>query len=100
MASKAAVVKSEERSSSIKRQEPNAVENFSGNVVSVWGRFTGFLSDVRSEVRKVVAPSRKEVQSTTTVVILTVFIFGFFFWVTDLIFSNTVQQIVHRLAGE
>jgi preprotein translocase subunit SecE len=100
MASKTAVVKSEERPSSIKRQEPSAVENFSGNVMSVWGRFTGFLGDVRSEIRKVVAPSRKEVQSTTTVVILTVFIFGFFFWVTDLVFSNTVQQIVHRLAGE
>ncbi len=51
-------------------------------------------------MRKVVAPSRKEVQATTTVVIATVFLFGLFFWVTDLVFSNGVQQILHRLGGE
>jgi len=100
MASKAAIVNSEERSSSIKRQEPSAVSNFTGNVTSVWGRFTGFLGDVRSEVRKVVAPSRKEVESTTTVVIITVFVFGFFFWVTDLVFSNGITQILHRLGAQ
>ena len=37
-----------------------------------------FLSDVRAEMRKVVAPTRKEVQATTSVVIVTVFIFGVF----------------------
>jgi len=100
MASKTAVVNGEERSSSIKRQEPNAVENFTGNVASGWGRFTGFLGDVRSEIRKVVAPSRKEVQATTTVVIVTVFVFGLYFWLTDLVFSNAVRQILHRLGGQ
>jgi preprotein translocase subunit SecE len=100
MASKTAVVKSEERGSSIKRQEPSAVENFTGNVTSGWGRFTGFLGEVRSEIRKVVTPSPKEVQATTTVVIITVFIFGLYFWLTDLVFSNAVRQILHRLAGE
>jgi preprotein translocase subunit SecE len=100
MASKAAIVNSEERPASSKKQEPGALSNFTGNVSSNWGRFTGFLSDVRSEMRKVVAPSRKEVQATTTVVIATVFLFGLFFWVTDLVFSNGVQQILHRLGGE
>ena len=100
MASKTAVANKEERSSAIKRQEPSAVQNFSGNVASSWGRFTSFLSDVRSEMRKVVTPSRKEVQATTTTVIVAVFVFGLFFWVTDLIFSNGVQQILHRLGGE
>ena len=100
MASKAAVANNEERSSSIKRQEPNAVSELTGNVASSWERFTRFLSDVRSEVRKVVAPSPKEVQATTTVVIVTVFIFGVFFWATDLVFSNIVQQILHRVGGQ
>ena len=36
-------------------------------------RFWNFLKEVRSELHKVVTPSRKEVQSTTTVVIITVF---------------------------
>ncbi len=38
-----------------------------------------FLKDVRSEMRKVVAPTRAEVQSTTTIVIVTVFIFAALF---------------------
>jgi len=96
MASKAAIVNSEERPSSIKRQEPGALTTATSN----WNRFTSFLSDVRSEMRKVVTPSRKEVESTTTVVIITVFVFGLFFWLTDLVFSNAVQQILHRLGGE
>ena len=99
MASKTATASSEERSKAIKREEPTAVANLAGNVTSSWGRLTQFLSDVRSEMRKVVAPSRKEVESTTGVVIATVFLFGVFFWVTDLVFSNTVQQILHRLGG-
>jgi preprotein translocase subunit SecE len=99
MASKTATASNEERSTAIKREEPTAVANFTGNVTSTWGRLTRFLSDVRSEMRKVVAPSRKEVESTTAVVIVTVFIFGLFFWVTDLVFSNTVQQVLHKLGG-
>jgi preprotein translocase subunit SecE len=100
MASKTAVVNKEERSSSIKRQEPGAVGSLTGNVTSTWERFTHFLSDVRSEMRKVVTPSRKDVEATTTVVIITVFIFGVFFWLTDLVFSNAVRQLLHRLGGQ
>ena len=45
----------------------------------------GFLKDVRSEMRKVVTPSRAEVQTTTIVVIVTVFIFRriFGWWTTS-----------------
>ena len=38
--------------------------------------FLEFLKDVRSELRKVVTPTRPEVQATTTIVIVTVFIFA------------------------
>ncbi len=99
MASKTATVRNEERSTAVKREEPTAVANFTGNLTSNWNRLTRFLSDVRSEMRKVVAPSRKEVETTTVVVIATVFLFGIFFWVTDLVFSHTVQQVLHKLGG-
>ncbi len=46
-------------------------------------RLSNFLKDVRSEMRKVITPSREEVQSTTTVVIVTVFIFAAYFWIVD-----------------
>ena len=55
-------------------------------VTDLWKNFTHFLSDVRGEMRKVVTPSRKEVEATTTVVILAVFLFGLFFFVVDSIF--------------
>ena len=84
----------------IKRQEPNALTNFSGGAMGAWSNFTHFLSDVRAEMKKVVTPTRKEVQATTSVVIITVFIFGFFFWVTDSIFSRALQAVLHKLGAQ
>jgi preprotein translocase subunit SecE len=43
---------------------------------------------VRTETRKVTAPSRKEVQATTAVVVITVFIFGVYFFIID----NVIQK--------
>ncbi|MDE3061569.1 MAG: preprotein translocase subunit SecE [Acidobacteriota bacterium] len=97
MASKAAIEKGEQRSA--KLQEPGALSNVSDNAVGLWNNFTGFLTDVRAEMRKVVAPTRKEVQSTTSVVLITVFVFGFFFFVVDLIFNRALQEILTRLGG-
>ncbi len=98
MATESAIKKGDDHSA--KRQEPNALSNFSGGAMGVWGNFTSFLSDVRAEMKKVVTPTRKEVESTTSVVIITVFIFGFFFWVTDSIFSRALQAILHKLGAQ
>ena len=46
-------------------------------------RIKSFYNDVRTEMKKVSSPSRKEVQSTTIVVVITVFIFGLYFWLVD-----------------
>jgi len=99
MASKAATVNGEERPAQIKKQEPSAVSNLSGNVVGSWQKFTSFLSDVRAETRKVVTPSRKEVQATTTVVLVAVFVFGVFFMVTDFVFNRVLHEIITKLGG-
>ena len=99
MASKSATVNGEERPAPIKRQEPSAVQNLSGNVVGFWEKITGFLGDVRAETRKVVTPSRKDVQATTSVVLFAVFAFGIFFMVTDFVFNRVISQILHRLGG-
>ena len=97
MATKAAIVKGEERSA--KRQESGALSNVTGNAMGVWNEFTRFLSDVRAEMRKVVTPSRKEVEATTSVVIIAVFLFGLFFFVVDLVFNSGVHQMLNRLGG-
>ena len=53
-------------------------------------RIKAFYSDVRTEMKKVTTPSRKDVQATTVVVIITVFLFGAYFWVVD----NTIARII------
>jgi preprotein translocase subunit SecE len=60
-------------------------------------RLMEFLKDVRSEMRKVVWPSRPEVQSTTIVVLVTVFIFAAYFWLVDTIIGRAVEAVLHRL---
>jgi preprotein translocase SecE subunit len=58
-----------------------------------------FLGDVRAEMRKVVSPSRKEVQATTTVVLVTVFIFALYFWIVDSIFTFGLAALMNKLVG-
>ena len=62
-------------------------------------RFSNFLKDVRSEMRKVVTPTRDEVRTTTTVVIISVFLFAAFFYVVDGIAGHLVERVLHYLSG-
>lgn len=50
---------------------------------SFFVRSKRFLSDVRTEMRKVNTPSSKEVRATTGVVLVTVFLFAAYFYVVD-----------------
>ena len=72
---------------------------FVGKVVDPWQEFRHFLSDVRGEMRKVVTPSRNEVKSTTTVVIIAVFLFGLFFFVVDAAFQFGLNSLLSKLGG-
>jgi preprotein translocase subunit SecE len=72
--------------------QPNRIQAF-------WEQTTAFLSDVRGEMRKVVTPPRKEVQATTTVVIVTVFAFAAFFYVVDEGLNLAVQYVLKTLGG-
>jgi preprotein translocase SecE subunit len=67
--------------------------------LGMWSDLTRFLTDVRAEMRKVVAPSRKEVEVTTGVVIVTVFLFGVFFFLVDWIFRVGVNALLGKLSG-
>ena len=58
-------------------------------------RIRTFYHDVRTEMKKVTSPTRKEVQGTTTVVINTVFLFGLYFFLVDLAISNSLERMLH-----
>jgi preprotein translocase subunit SecE len=56
-------------------------------------RVKTFYSDIRTEMKKVTAPSFKEVQATTAVVIITVFLFALYFWVVDLAIGRGIDSL-------
>lgn len=60
-------------------------------------RLVEFLKDTRQEMRKVVAPSRAEVRTTTLVVLVTVFIFAAYFELVDMIFGKGIDQLFLHL---
>jgi len=73
-------------------------DSFGGKVKSIPERIKAFYNDLRTEMRKVTAPSLKEVQATTVVVIVTVFLFGLYFFVVDSIIGRGVDVLFHRFA--
>jgi len=71
-----------------------AEENAIVATVRSWPeRIRSFYNDIRTEMRKVTAPTWKEVRATTTVVVITVFIFAVYFWVIDYFIQNGVTAL-------
>jgi preprotein translocase subunit SecE len=58
-------------------------------------RIKDYYEELRNEMKRVTWPSRKQVEGTTAVVILTVFIFGAYFFVVDNILQRTITQFYH-----
>jgi len=56
-----------------------------------------FLSETRSELKKVTFPPRDEVISTTIVVIITSVIFAFYLWMADIVIIKLYEGIIRVL---
>jgi preprotein translocase subunit SecE len=56
-------------------------------------RIKSFYTDVRTEMKKVTTPTWKEVQSTTLVVVITVFLFAAYFWAIDAVIGKGIDSI-------
>lgn len=56
-------------------------------------RAQGFFKDSRTEVRKVVWPTRAETVQLTITVLIIVFLVGLFLWILDLILSGAFRFI-------
>ena len=68
---------------------PSANERFKWYIIHAYSGFE----------RKVTTPSREEVRTTTTVVIVTVFAFAAYFYVVDAVLSRVIQSLLHWLGG-
>ena len=71
--------------------------NFGDKLKSWPLRVKTFYNDVRTETKKVTTPSLKEVRATTTVVIITVFIFGVYFWLVDNAIGKSIDWVLRTL---
>ena len=83
--------------STIEQVKPAPVRSGESTGIKAWwdnGRT--FLTEVRNEMRRVTWPSRKEVYSTTLVVIATSILFGFYLWGLDLAFSRVMSLVLAR----
>jgi preprotein translocase subunit SecE len=96
VADKGAVKKKSTMAKAISLSPENGVPN---RALSLVTRSRDFLHDVRAEMRKVVTPSWKEVQSTTAVVIISVFIFAGFFWIVDAVLNYGITHLYHALGA-
>lgn len=60
------------------------------------GELRSFMTEVRTEMKKVTWPGRQEVRATTIVVIATTFFFGFYLYGLDLGFSWVLSHILKK----
>ncbi len=62
--------------------------------VKEWPAITkNYIGELQLEMKRVTWPNRKQVESTTAIVILTVFGFAAFFWVVDSVLFRMVHGI-------
>lgn len=60
-------------------------------------RILNYFKEVKSELKKVVWPSFKQVKNNTLIVIACVLIIGAFIWVLDAIFGLSLGKIIERM---
>ena len=60
-------------------------------------RLIQFLKETRAEMKKVATPTRAEVQATTIVVVVTVFLFAGYFELVDVVIGKGIDQMFLHL---
>jgi len=69
-------------------------DSLGGKIKSWPERVLGFGTDVHAEMKKVTSPSWKEVRASTLVVLITVFLFGVFFFVVDGVVGTAMERFL------
>jgi preprotein translocase subunit SecE len=58
------------------------------------GKVGSYIADVRAEMKRVTWPGKQEVYGTTVMVIITTFLFGFYFMICDEGFSRLISYVL------
>ena len=67
------------------------------SISGIFSRMQSFLTETRSEMKKVTFPSREEVMGTTIVVLVASVIFATYLWVADLIIIKVYGWIIQGI---
>jgi preprotein translocase subunit SecE len=69
------------------------------DTVKTWPESTkSYIGELKLEMKRVTWPTRKQVESTTAVVIVTVFAFAAYFKLVDILINNTVTRLYTTLS--
>jgi len=64
--------------------------------VAKWTQGTkDYVNELKLEMRRVTWPTRKQVESTTGVVIFSVFAFAAYFWVVDGVLGRAIRDVLN-----
>ena len=97
MASKAgARIKITLRCSECKQRNYNTMKN-KKNTPDVFARIGKWLKDMKSELKKVQWPTRKQTVNNTLIVIACVVVVGIFIWLFDLVANKGIGLILSLL---
>ncbi len=69
------------------------------NLRSAFESVRTFLREVKTELKKVTWPSRKDTLSGTAIVLVTVFVIAIFLGIVDSGLSNLIKLLLKRAAG-
>ncbi len=69
------------------------------NIRSKFESAKQFLREVKTELKKVTWPSRKDTLSGTVIVLVTVFVIAIFLGVVDSGLSNLIKMLLKRATG-
>lgn len=66
--------------------------------LSLIDRVRDYIDDLKTEMKHVTWPAKKQVQATTAVVIISVFLFAAYFAAVDLVLGRAISKVFDTLA--
>ncbi len=63
-------------------------------LVRAWGAICRYFRELRSELKKVVWPTPKQVVKNTLIVLACVFIVGVFIWIFDFVATEGINALI------
>ena len=64
-----------------------------------WGAICRYFRELRSELKKVVWPTPKQVVKNTLIVLACVFIVGVFIWIFDFVATEGINALIDLVSG-